>query len=511
MDKQYKDYLIGYYYRHIEGISMPEQMKPLLVEVLLRRANEFDLSSQDIYQDMISLCNNLKKIEISKMPKGYESAAGVYMGQENTIRIAPKYLRQALNTGDYETLYEIFTHEVYHALCADENGQDRLVSYNKYCNQYNATLREAIVEKAADRCVFSRNPNEKTAPYLHQNKFGYSDITFITDAIEATYGVTEKAFLKHAIMGRDRLVEFLAAVSNEEKEDTYDFLDRIEMNYTRLHGALYGKPAQTGKVLAQTLTDTMSSMYIICEDQMQKRIINQPIEDLKEADRCALDFKYDHNKLVTAMEHGINGFGYRTDTKKLRENVEGRVASFRDATISRICDFSEITRNKENFESKEEAIMLMRWARHGNLWNYDRERLDQAGVKVEFTKMFSIPDSAKDSVERMDFNRTWDNQYIIYNTYEFARDQMETSKMKILEFKDRLVDGIKNLFTKQKRLNPPSEHKNYINIQNQSGFGELTPEELERFNIGVQSVLKEHSTSQKSYNNPSQERDDNII
>lgn len=323
MDKQYKEYLIGYYYRHIEGISMPEQIKPLLVEVLLRRAREFDLSSQDIYQDMISLCNNLKKIEISKMPKGYESAAGVYMGQEKTIRIAPKYLRQALNTGDYETLYEIFTHEVYHALCADENGQDRLVSYNKYCNQYNATLREAIVEKAADRCVFSRNPKEKTAPYLHQNKFGYSDITFITDAIEATYGVTEKAFLKHAIMGRDRLVEFLAAVSNEEKEETYDFLDRIEMNYTRLHGALYGKPAQTGKVLEQTLTDTMSSMYIICEDQMQKRIINQPIEDFKEADRCVLDFQYDHNKLVTAMEHGINGFGYRTDTKRLRENVEG--------------------------------------------------------------------------------------------------------------------------------------------------------------------------------------------
>ena len=493
MDKQYEEYLIGYYYRHIESISMPEQMKPLLVEVLLRRAKEFELTSQDIYQDMVSLCNNLNKIEIAKMPKGYESAAGVYMGQEKTIKIAPQYLKRALNTGDYETLYEIFTHEVYHALCVDENGQDRLVSYNKYCNQYNATLREAIVEKAADRCVFSRNPNEKTAPYLHQNKFGYSDITFITDAIEATYGVTEKAFLKHAIMGRERLVEFLSAVSNEDKVETMDFLDRVEMNYTRLHSALYGKPPQKGKVLETTITDTMSSIYMICEDQIQKRIKNYEIEDFSDAERCSVEFKYAHNKLVTAMEHGINGFGYKVNSKKLKEKVEERVGSMRSATVSRICDFSEVTENKENFESTEEAMMLMRWARYGNLWNYERDRLDQAGVKVKFENMFSIPESTKSDIERFDFNLNWDNSYIVYNTYEFARQQMNTTKMRLLEFKDKVFNGIKNLFTKPKGLNPPVENITYGDVNSQNGLSMLTPEELDKFNKGVQTVLKEHS------------------
>ena len=95
--------------------------------------------------------------------------------------------------------------------------------------------------------------------------------------------------------------------------------------------------------------------------------------------------------------------------------------------------------------------------------------------------------------ERFDFNLNWDNSYIVYNTYEFARQQMNTTKMRLLEFKDKVFNGIKNLFTKPKGLNPPVENITYGDVNSQNGLSMLTPEELDKFNKGVQTVLKEHS------------------
>lgn len=490
MDKEYKGKLIEYYTQNLASIDMPDEMRPLLIEVLLRRVEEFDQNPQDIQQDLTSLVNNLKSVEIAKMPKGYKFAAGVYIPAEKKIKIAPAYLKNAIKTGDFETLYEIFTHETYHALCADQHGHDRLVSFNKYSRQFNYTLREAIVEKAADRCVFSRSSEEYSAPYFHQNRFGYADITFITDAIEATYGVSERAFLSHAIMGRDRMVGFLSGVTDQQPNKTSDFLDRIEMNYTRLHGALYGNSKLKGKALEDTLTDTLSSIYLICENQMQEIMEMHEVEDFKEARRYLGQLKFGHNKLLSSMEHAIRGFGYRVNADQLMARIEERIASTKESTISRISDFSQVYDNKDKLESKDEAIMLMRWSRYGNLGNYDQDKLSSAGITFEKPKLFDVPENDRESSIKMDFSRYWNNQDIIRNTYIFADSQMKTVSMRINNFFEQVSNKVKGLFNGQKRLNPPDNNTQVPPAKNAGVFGELSEEDLARFNQGMQSVLR---------------------
>ena len=174
------------------------------------------------------------------MPKRYESAAGLYDGMKKTIIINSKVMEDMMKQGDYSTLYEILTHEVFHALSRDERGRDTLASINVHSKKYNSTLLETIVEKAADRCVFSRK-GDKTLPYYHKNEYGYSDITFITDALAATYGLTEGSFLKCAIRGRQNLISMLSSFTGESKKDTRSFLDMVEVHFAKIHKALYGK------------------------------------------------------------------------------------------------------------------------------------------------------------------------------------------------------------------------------------------------------------------------------
>ena len=98
---------------------------------------------------------------------------------------------------DSEKLYQTLTHEVYHVLSCDENGEDRLSNYNIYTKKYNASLLEAIIEKASYRVVCGNNKQDNI--YFNNSASSYRDITFIADAIEAVYGVSEQDFLKNAI------------------------------------------------------------------------------------------------------------------------------------------------------------------------------------------------------------------------------------------------------------------------------------------------------------------------
>lgn len=183
-NKKLKRYLKKY----INTIPVDNIYKPLLVDILMRRADTYELSAEDIRQDVISLLCNLNNIDIDNMPKNYEAAAGLYIPDYNEILIAEECFKQTPN----DLLYQILTHEVYHALSRDEEGRDRLGGYNSITGQYNSSLLEAIVEKASYRAVFGNNRQDNI--YFNNSALGYSDITFIVDALEAVYGVSEKEF-----------------------------------------------------------------------------------------------------------------------------------------------------------------------------------------------------------------------------------------------------------------------------------------------------------------------------
>lgn len=73
MEKNYQNNnLIRYFEKFVATMEVEEDFKPLLVDILLRRAFEYSLTPQQIQQDMNSLLFSLKSIEIGKMSKGNE-------------------------------------------------------------------------------------------------------------------------------------------------------------------------------------------------------------------------------------------------------------------------------------------------------------------------------------------------------------------------------------------------------------------------------------------------------
>lgn len=87
MEKSYQNpNLIRYFEKYVATMEVEENFKPLLVDILLRRAFEFSLTPQEIQQDMSTLLNSLKSIEIGKMSKGHEGALrNIYSKEKENI------------------------------------------------------------------------------------------------------------------------------------------------------------------------------------------------------------------------------------------------------------------------------------------------------------------------------------------------------------------------------------------------------------------------------------------
>ena len=58
-NEQLKEYFENY----VSDLNVDERYHPILVDILLRRADLYDLSPEEIQQDVVSLVYNLEKIE----------------------------------------------------------------------------------------------------------------------------------------------------------------------------------------------------------------------------------------------------------------------------------------------------------------------------------------------------------------------------------------------------------------------------------------------------------------
>ena len=509
MDKSYKDNLKlkDFYEQNINKMNVPEEFKGLLLDILMRRAYEFSLSPAECRQDIYSLLNNLTSIKVEKMPDGYENAAGVYCGNEKEIRIAPNFLKKAIKEKDFEVIYEVLTHEVYHALSKDPQGRDRLVSQNKFTKYANTTLLEAIVEKAADRCVYSRGENDKFLPYFHQNKFGYPDITFITDALEASYGVTEQQFLKKAIMGRSHLIDAMASVANENYADTSEFFDGIELNFSRLHGVLYGEKRNYPIDKKPEIEQSIGSMYRLCEWKLQKRMENFQINSIEHAEFFSQYAKYSHNKLFFVMQNATEDFEMRYG-KGIKENIHESTRGARYNSLSRISSVSQILENKEKFQDEQETLRMINLAKNGQLTNQDKEYLKMLGIELTVQETFSLEEDFLKRRILSDFENTvWDNQEVAGNIQQvFANSRKSFSWLDNL--KNRISSAFKKLTGKEQlALGDGNNNVNSYQSENSNAFAALSEEELKRFNEGVQELLNKRAENSPVRELTSEDRD----
>lgn len=482
-----------YFEKWVGKLKVDNEFKPIIVDILLRRSREFELSGEDIKQDMTSLLYNLKSIRVVDFPKKYSNMAGVYVQSREAILIS----KECVLKKDKEELYEILTHELFHALTCDEYGKDRLENINQYTNEPNESLLEAIIEKAAHRCVYTTDLSNK--PYLNQNKVGYTDITFITDSIGAVYGVTEKEFLKSGIMGRDRLAKFLSEKVGESVDETLDFLDEIEVNYAMLHNTLY---PYDGRRLAKKEKEhnvmlAITGILKSCEKKMCKQIENKQVNGLRQFKSFMKEIKFNHNKLLYSIEYAINLLENSRHIK-IFEQVEDRAEKDMLETVKRINDINSVLDCDIDKLAPGQIIEFLAMAKKGNLLKDGMKKLFNSGIYLTREKVFSESELVVQKYLDDDFSEDiWDNSKITKYTKLVLEKK---GKITPLDKTKQKLDDIKKKFRKNKKFKYKKPNpKKYVYKREKKGKNSLAlhKEELKEFNEKADKILREGTHVEK--------------
>ena len=518
----YKDYknpkLEAYFQKYISTMSIDKKFQPYIVDILLRRAYQYNLSPEEIRNDVKALNSSLKKFKVVS-PKilGSSSINAAYYPFFKTIKINKNMLK---GFNSPEILYETFAHELFHALSRDpKTGKDKLSgNANRYSGKYNSSLLETIVEKSSYKIVFGTKQNNA---YYNNNSYGYNDMTFILDAIEAVYGVNEQALLKNSIQSRNQTATFLSNSIKENKDDTLDFLDQIEMAFSRLHTTLYTKEGEklSPEKMANELQISLCDMKRVCEQKLSDRIENLSFNQIDEIDNIA----FDYNKLNAIFTERCNYFDtYMSYGKDFQTNITQHMNSNKflnndtKKALIKIKDIRQINEKKDSIDPKL-AERLFTWGKYGNLNKYNNYLIRSKQANPTFLEDIGLtaynddvdinedlfesnkPLFQKIANERMDpemFTDQWDNKGI---SLALKKDLNE---LRYKNFFTGISDKFKNIFNKFKNKNQ---------LQLPSGISS-TPEKKDtlREDLKVSNEMLMENSEKKESKVPENEKNTNI-
>ena len=283
--------------RMVSGISVKDIYKPLLVDILLRRAKEYNISEAEFKKDTTTLIRCLSRIEIENPNIFTRGLSGYYRPPSKKIGISKKLFKvQDIN---YDRIYEALTHEVYHVLATGPDGKDIMTSRNSINGEFNYALREEIVSSAASRVVYRRND-------FMNNRIGYGKTKFSLDLIAATYGITEKEFLDIAIHGKERLKYDLAMGEHNKPHKTELFLDAMELNLNRLYNIFYSgsSKSQNREKEIGEITDCLISMFTLAETHINFMAKCNGFLDLRKRD----DYRFRLARIDDILENVLNKY-----------------------------------------------------------------------------------------------------------------------------------------------------------------------------------------------------------
>lgn len=178
--------------------------KPILDEIIQRRAFEFGFGEGKIEKEIQNMVKHLNKIEYY-FDNNENSTTLAYYNKSNktiNINIALIGLLEGVDLNDNsdiskkyvgKLLFGLLTHEVYHAI---DNNENRLTGI-EYLNEYNRIegtyVNEIITESAAYRTTNNKDIKEISKGY--SETLAYSKISFMSNLISNMLGISEKDLL----------------------------------------------------------------------------------------------------------------------------------------------------------------------------------------------------------------------------------------------------------------------------------------------------------------------------
>ncbi|MBR2744726.1 MAG: hypothetical protein IKE01_05485 [Clostridia bacterium] len=397
----------------VNEMPISAEFKPLITDIVLRRALQFTLSDELLEEDLASLKANLKEVVISdKILEERETVLAAYFPEEKKIAIAPQTLAESP-----EILFQILSHEVYHALSKDRNGIDRFDRYNTILEKYSEVYEELVVEKASYRATF---PTRHDLTGLNKNAYGYDDLVFVLDMIEATYGVNEQDLLEHAIFGRDCLAEFLAKRDGSKNgiEAVYQFLEEMEVGASLLWSTVYPQKKKERKKedVEANIECSLDALFKICEDKILQRMSNSRTRSLKEAKLLKEEIAFCQYRLKNIIKAAIEEFE-KDGEYSIRAPFLEHTKKYRRECAKRLNYMQQISESTD-FESPQEQLRIFRRAKRGKFSDkyFEDNEMDGEVCKWSVSEKY-----IREGEELEGYCYGWDNTFVVNQCKKIVR------------------------------------------------------------------------------------------
>lgn len=327
--------------KYVKKLPIDERFKPLISDIVLRRAAQFSRNYGELRTDLEALANNLERIRIvdrSKMAV-HNYALAVYCCADKEILISEDTLKESP-----ERIYQIIAHELFHVMLKNNRGIDKFDKYNYILGTRSNLFQELIAEKGSYRITY---PVKNDYTGYNCNVFGYEDVSFVLDFIEATYGVSEQDVLKYSLKGRRDLAKFLASVAGEEIYEAEEFLDEIEVGGTLLLSTLYEdgdartKRQKSKDEIDENIVASIDSLFSVCQSKIEDRLRNADAYTVEELDRIKDEIAFSECRLINILKDRL---GYFRD--ELGVDVENLwkkcIDDYAEEVIIRLCDMEQL-------------------------------------------------------------------------------------------------------------------------------------------------------------------------
>ena len=540
-----------FFEKRISRMNVDESIKPVLVDILMRRSAEFDFSKKDIKRDIERLTNNIEEIIVDNNNQDW---TGVHSPYEKTIRVGTSYKDNYLETinkamirermdqdylnilkekaktdKDYlrmyeeasqkmnsristtqmleeyhSNIYETLTHEVYHGLSyepetweSDLDGNDRVKYYS---------LHEMIVEKAADRTVKNafRGVKDFSFPFENTRETqGYAYTTFITDVVEATYGITEKEFLGSALKGGIKNLKVtLTNNANENPRSTEEYMDDILKPFNKLFYSYYGEGYINNKndkdKRIDNIKTSMAEIYGVSIKKMNNMIQVKKINNLEDAKEYIQNLNYNYSKLNYVIDRSLKMQSvYWQETIDVDSKAFTELIPDKAELMNRIHNMNEIIKHGNEFETKEQMLEFFNQAKENRI-SFEQLKEISKNKQKEDDKTIVNLYSETNNLDIKDI-KYWEQQDLSYNKFFTPYDYRNKEAIE----KYTKIDGRENKWD-NREINEKmksSYTKLYEEHKKEGTFKRLQRTVRERYNIGKSNIYESTEGIRKFFRN----------
>ncbi len=413
----------------VKRLPIDENFKPIIADIVLRRAAQFSRSHSELRADLDALVNNLERIRIVDREKMaiYNYALAVYCGADNEIQISADTLKESP-----ERIYQIIAHELFHVMMKNNLGIDKFDKYNYILETRSNLYQELIAEKCSYRLTYPVNLDYSG---FNSNVFGYEDISFVLDFIEATYGVNEQDILKHSLNGRYELARFLAKAGGEEIYEAEDFLDEIEVGGTLLLSTLYEdgdartKRTKSKEEIDGNIISSVEALFTVCQNKIEERLEYTDAYSIEEIKKIKEEIAFSEQRLISVLKNRLIYFksDLNVDVDEVWEKCIGNYA---EDVICRLCDMEQLLADP----GVNKSFVMIEGINSVREFTYDDDEFSKKFLTSRLNKRsFKVSRELLEKKKELDmYTEGWKNKRIIKQINRIVEIHREKTRSTLL-------------------------------------------------------------------------------